>query len=161
MRQCRPQWRYPWPLPHNCWDSPTPHAAQPLVDITLKQPLKQRAQLRGEGVGQLDSLQAKVWLLTAAQARECRGAASQGPPAHHGEGHAVDLVLVLCLVLPERAVPAATRSAAQPCPWCLPPLSALCACTHPRSSLKSMQPSENQSALLSYATPFCSTSGAM
>lgn len=33
--------------------------------------------------------------------------------------------------------------------------------THPRRSLKSMQPRENQSALLSYAVPFCRTSGAM
>lgn len=33
--------------------------------------------------------------------------------------------------------------------------------THPRRSLKSIQPRENQSALLSYGVPFCNTSGAM
>lgn len=32
---------------------------------------------------------------------------------------------------------------------------------YPRRSLNSMQPSENQSALLSYAVPFCRTSGAI
>lgn len=32
---------------------------------------------------------------------------------------------------------------------------------YPRRSLKSMQPKENQSALLSYAVPFWRTSGAM
>lgn len=41
-------------------------------------------------------------------------------PTHHGEGHPVDLVLVLRLVLPERAVPVARRerglSSAQLCP---------------------------------------------
>lgn len=34
-------------------------------------------------------------------------------------------------------------------------------CSYPRRSLKSMQPKENQSALLSYAVPFWRTSGAM
>lgn len=46
-------------------DSPTPHAAQPPVDISLQQPLEQGAQLGGEGVWQLDSLQEKAWSLTS------------------------------------------------------------------------------------------------
>lgn len=33
--------------------------------------------------------------------------------------------------------------------------------SYPLRSLKSIHPRENQSALLSYAVPFCSTSGAM
>lgn len=41
-------------------------------------------------------------------------------PTHHGEGHPVNLVLVLGLVLPERAVPVVRRerglSGAQLCP---------------------------------------------
>lgn len=44
-----------------------------------------------------------------------------GAPTHHGEGHTVDLVLVLRLVLPEGAVPVGARgegtsAGAQPCP---------------------------------------------
>lgn len=48
-------------------------------------------------------------LSTPASALLGTGGKGRGAPTHHGEGHTVDLVLVLRLVLPKGAVPAAVR----------------------------------------------------
>lgn len=94
--------------------------------------------------------------------RDALGALTRGgATAHHGEGHTVDLMLVLRLVLPKGAVPVVVKGEGTQWYPPIPTGAHQSLHTHPRSSLKSMQPRENQSALLSYATPFCSTSGAM
>lgn len=80
-----------------------------------------RAQTRAPDKGQL-SLIPRVAPVgaTAEQGCPCPAHSPLRAPTHHGEGHPVNLMLILRLVLPERAVPAAWRqrglSSAQLCP---------------------------------------------